>query len=546
MEGEHLEAIRARPWRLAPARSMNGATRITGSPGPARRWLRRAVEAPLERAVGGPAQLRVVVLLACVLGLNTADAATVGAIAPELEAALHISNTGIGLLVTASTGVGAISTLPMGILADRINRTRMLTVAIVIWSAAMVISGAVPSYPMLLISRLAMGVVVGAAAPAVASLIGDLFEPEARGRIYGYILSGELVGAAVGYLVCGNLAAMLSWRFGFWILAPPGLVLAWAIHRLLPEPVRGSAGRIRHGQRHLPTAEQARARRPARPVHREPGNGAAEQSPLQQEVQAEGIAAHPTPAGRPDPARQGLGWAVRYVLSVRTNTFLIVASSLGYFYLTGLQTFAVVYLHGRFRLGQAAASTLFVAIGLGAIVGVLLGGRIADRLIARHHIQARPAVAGAAFGISTVLLAGGLLVKPLGLAGPLLFLAAAALGGANPPLDAARLDIMHSRLWGRAESIRTVVRSGLVAVAPLVFGRLSVAMGERAASAHTAVPEQGGALGLERTLLIMLTALLVAAAILLVWARRSYPRDVATAHAFEQATAAEDGTGSNR
>lgn len=119
-------------------------------------------------------------------GLNTADAATVGAIAPELEAALNISDTGIGLLVTASTGVGAISTLPMGMLADRINRTRMLTVAIVIWSAAMVISGAVPSYPMLLISRLALGVVVGAAAPAVASLIGDMFEPEARGRIYAH------------------------------------------------------------------------------------------------------------------------------------------------------------------------------------------------------------------------------------------------------------------------------------------------------------------------------------------------------------------------
>ncbi|MGI8415136.1 MAG: MFS transporter [Nakamurella sp.] len=516
---------------------MNLAKHTTRSPGLARRWLRRAVEAPLERTVGGPARLRVVVLLACVLGLNTADAATVGAIAPELEAALHISNTGIGLLVTASTGVGAVSTLPLGMLADRINRARMLTVAIVIWSAAMVISGAVPSYPMLLISRLALGVVVGAAAPAVASLIGDMFQPDARGRIYGYVLSGELIGAAVGYLLCGNLAAALSWRFGFWILAPPGLALAWAIHRLLPEPARGGASRIRQGQRHLPTAEQARAQRSARTAESEPGNGDAEAAPLQQEVQAEGIAPHPAPVGRPNPARQSLGWAVRYVLSIRTNTFLIVASSLGYFYFTGLQTFAVVYLQGRFALGQAGASTLFVAIGLGGVVGVLLGGRIADRLIARHHIQARPAVAGVAFGMSAVLLAGGILVPPLGLAVPLLFLAAAALGGANPPLDAARLDIMHSRLWGRAESIRTVLRSSLVAVAPLTFGLLSVAMGGPTASPRTVAPEQGSALGLERTLLSMLVIVVVAAAILLIWARRSYPRDVATAHAFEQATA---------
>ena len=47
---------------------------------------------------------------------------------------------------------------------------------------------------------------------------------------------------------------------------------------------------------------------------------------------------------------------------------------------------------------------------------------------------------------------------------------AALLSAANPPLDAARLDIMPAGLWGRAESTRTVVRSLAQALAPVLFG----------------------------------------------------------------------------
>ncbi|MGH7749311.1 MAG: MFS transporter, partial [Candidatus Dormibacteria bacterium] len=70
-----------------------------------------------------------IVLLAGVLGLSAADAATVGAIAPELERSMRIGNTDIGLLVAASIGVGALATLPVGVWVDRINRTRLLWIS---------------------------------------------------------------------------------------------------------------------------------------------------------------------------------------------------------------------------------------------------------------------------------------------------------------------------------------------------------------------------------------------------------------------------------
>src|SRR5579875_4006544 len=190
----------------------------------------------------GPARLRVIALLAAVLGLNTADSATVGSIASELEPALHISNPEIGLLVAVTTGIGAIATLPVGVLADRVNRVRLLWISILVWSAGMIVNGLSVSFAMLLLSRLALGAVVATAGPATSSLTGDYFGRAERGRIWGYILSGELLGTGIGFLVSGNLASVATWR------AAPGLVLARAIRRHLPEPARGGQSRLVPGE----------------------------------------------------------------------------------------------------------------------------------------------------------------------------------------------------------------------------------------------------------------------------------------------------------
>jgi hypothetical protein len=109
------------------------------------------------------------------------------------------------------------------------------------------------------------------------------------------------------------------------------------------------------------------------------------------------------------------------------------------------------------------------------------------------------------------------------------------VGGANPPLDAARLDIVHYRLWGRAESVRAVLRYAAEALAPLVFGLVSTEFGGHGA---TFGEPRGGENGpaLAHTFLLMLVALVAAGLVLCVQARRTYARDVATALASERAT----------
>ncbi len=97
-------------------------------------------------------------------------------------------------------------------------------------------------------------------------------------------------------------------------------------------------------------------------------------------------------------------------------------------------------------------------------------------------------------------------------------LAALGLSAQNPPLNAARLDIMPPLLWGRAEGIRTFLRTAAQALAPLLFGGVAdVVFG-------------GGKGALRWTFLVMLLPL-AASSVYLFRAMRTYPRDVATAAA---------------
>jgi hypothetical protein len=98
---------------------------------------------------------------------------------------------------------------------------------------------------------------------------------------------------------------------------------------------------------------------------------------------------------------------------------------------------------------------------------------------------------------------------------------------------------MHHRLWGRAEAVRTVLRRAVVAAAPVLFGVLADQLGSAPAraTAQRGFGANASPAGLHATFLILL-ALLALSGLLSFRALRTYPRDVATALASEEATAA--------
>ncbi|MBN6743042.1 MFS transporter, partial [Acidithiobacillus sp. MC6.1] len=170
------------------------------------------------------------------------------------------------------------------------------------------------------------------------------------------------------------------------------------------------------------------------------------------------------------------------------------------------------------------ASLIFVGIGLGGVGGVIASGWLADYLLRRGIITARVWVTAISFLLTIPFFLLALQTSHQWSEIILFFFGAVALGATNPSLDAARLDIMHSRLWGRAEGIRISLRYILEAAAPLAFGWVSEYFPEQ--SCHLAHCRHG--YGLQISFQIFLILLAVATILLLI-ATRTYPRDVATA-----------------
>jgi MFS family permease len=501
------------------------------------RALWRMLRGQVVEWVGGPARARVITLFGAVLALSGADSATVGAVAPQLEHALHIGNAKIGLLSSVALLVGAVFVIPVGLLVDRVKRMPLLAASIVLWSIASLFSAFAGSYSTLLLSRLFLGAVTATAGPAIASLTGDYFPARERGRVYGYILGGEVAGTAVGFIISGTVASAISWRAAFVLLAIPGFFLARELWRSVPEPLRGGQSRLQPGMAHVQEAF-AGASSQGEWDWEEPGDS--QEGELAREAaRKRGIEPDPKLVLNEDPRKLGLVQSVRYILSIPTNVLMIISSSLGYFFFSGLSTFALLFVRGHYHVGQVTSEIVLAALVGGAMIGTLASGPITDAMLRRGILEARVWVpAGCYVGAAALLIPGFVSTKLT----PALWFdvaGAALLSAANAPLDAARLDIMPAGLWGRAESTRTFLRSLAQALAPLVFGGVSQliagivpAQTPVGTHVHGAIPSKS-ATGLEITFLVLL-ATLVAAGVFLWMARRTYPSDVATAAASNQ------------
>ena len=206
------------------------------------------------------------------------------------------------------------------------------------------------------------------------------------------------------------------------------------------------------------------------------------------------------------------------MLSIKTNVALVLAGAGSYYFLSGVQTFGVEFVTKQYGIAQVLSTFVLLAVGLAGVIGVLAGGALGDFLLHRGFLNGRILVSAIAGVAAVVLFAPAIFTRNPLTALPYISLAALALSAQNPPIDAARLDIVHPLLWGRAEGVRTFLRTISQASAPLLFGAVSdYVFG-------------GGRSGLQWTFALMLLPL-AASAYFLFRALRTYPRDVATASA---------------
>lgn len=252
----------------------------------------------------------------------------------SIKVEFALSDTMLGLLGGAAFGVFyATLGLPVAWLADRYERRTLLAGALALWSAFTAALSLATGAASLFLTRVAVGIGEAGGSPPSVSLVVDYFPRERRAFALGMLYLYIPCGFVVGYLAGGWLAEHVGWRTACLVLGLPGIVLALLVRLTLREPPRGQAGEL--------------ARVEAAPA---------------------------------------LLATLRFFLSQPALRHIPLGGAAH-----GAGAFAAAiwlpaYFMRTFEMSSATAGAwLALAYGLGGGLGVLSGGWLADRIVARLH-----------------------------------------------------------------------------------------------------------------------------------------------------------------
>ena len=144
----------------------------------------------------------------------------------HIEAALGITHTQSGLLVSAVYWAIVLLTFPVSILIDRWNRTKTIGVMAVLWSLATALCALTGNFVQLVFTRALIGVGEAGYAPGGSAVISGLYPEDKRSKMMGLWNASIPLGTAIGVLAGGIIATRLGWKHAFGIVALPGLIVA--------------------------------------------------------------------------------------------------------------------------------------------------------------------------------------------------------------------------------------------------------------------------------------------------------------------------------
>jgi MFS family permease len=169
-------------------------------------------------------------LLLAINLFNYIDRQILAALEPDIRATFFAADdvhamTKTGLLGDAFFVTYMVSAPILGFLADRFSRWIIVGSAVILWSLASGGSGLAATFAILFATRILVGIGEGGYGPAAPTIISDLFPIQTRGRVMSVFYTAIPVGSALGYVIGGLVGAHMGWRWAFYLVTPPGLLL---------------------------------------------------------------------------------------------------------------------------------------------------------------------------------------------------------------------------------------------------------------------------------------------------------------------------------
>lgn len=224
--------------------------RAPAVPSPLQPDMKGAKVAPYPRAVTAWAAVSVFALAQV---MSTVDRGMIALLIDPIRRDLHISDVQIALLQGLAFAIFYVAVgLPLGFIADRLNRRRLLIGGVLAWCAATIGCGFARSFGDMFAARLLVGLGEAVLAPCAVTMIGDLFPPSRRGPPMALYILGSMVAVGIGSAATGSilklaptgvfdvvplLRGLAPWRIAFMVLGAGGVAIALLV-LFLKEPQR--------------------------------------------------------------------------------------------------------------------------------------------------------------------------------------------------------------------------------------------------------------------------------------------------------------------
>lgn len=170
---------------------------------------------------------------------NYLDRQIIGVLVPRIKLEFGLSDTAVGFLGgPAFAVVYGLFGVPMALLADRTSRRNVVAASLALFSAATVLCGFAASFVQLLAARMATAIGEAGTAPAINSMISDMFAPGRRSAAFSIYASAANIGVVLAFFGGGWIVQHYGWRAAFVLAGAPGLLLAVLIVVSVREPAR--------------------------------------------------------------------------------------------------------------------------------------------------------------------------------------------------------------------------------------------------------------------------------------------------------------------
>jgi len=176
-------------------------------------------------------------VLTAVYILNFLDRSLIYILFTPIKKEMAFSDLQLALLGTTSFVIFyTLLGVPFGRIADRSSRTKMIAGGLAVWSLFSGLTGFATGFWSLFLCRVMVGVGEATLGPAALSLISDYFPARMRATAQSIYAWGIPVGGGLAFFLGGWIGQSYGWRWAFYLLGFPGLVLAVLAFFLREQP----------------------------------------------------------------------------------------------------------------------------------------------------------------------------------------------------------------------------------------------------------------------------------------------------------------------